>query len=521
MNNLADELTRDTAARPGGSNSPAEIRIDPILDRVNISELIKINPDQDNTTNKKQRETTENSYPFLQWAAEQTGQSIIMLGLLGLVLSTQFRTHLWLIPAAMVVAIVRAIGHSLFTRGNILNHRGIRTDIKQTLREESLVGLIFLAACFLFSWPPSAFDATLFLIANLVAQGAVTILLKELVFNEPEGKLIWPDHKLQSVIIIGTGKTALSLADSIIDSSELATQVTGFVDFDRKGFWRYRDIPLIGHPDQISTIIGAEQVDLLLISLEPEQISLTQKLFEAAETMGVPIGLVCDWHKMNIAKSQSNRIGEWPVVIYHSGPNNRVLLTIKTVLDRILATIGLLLVSPIMVLTGLLIKTESKGPIFFKQIRSGKNGRMFKIYKFRTMDVHAEKKKETLIDRNEMSGPVFKIKSDPRVTRVGRYLRKYSIDELPQLVNVVRGEMSLVGPRPPLPKEIAGMKPWQRRKLSVKPGVTCIWQVNGRNSIDFEDWMKLDLAYIDNWSLWGDIKLIARTIPAVIRGSGT
>jgi len=174
----------------------------------------------------------------------------------------------------------------------------------------------------------------------------------------------------------------------------------------------------------------------------------------------------------------------------------------------------------LILMTALFIKLDSRGPIFYKQTRCGLNGRQFSMYKFRTMCCDAEKQKDDLLHENEMSGPVFKIKDDPRVTRVGRFLRKFSIDEVPQFLNVLKGEMSLVGPRPPLPHEVAGFLPWQRRKLSVKPGVTCIWQVNGRNNIGFEEWMRLDLDYIDNWSLWLDAKIIARTIPTVIKGSG-
>lgn len=524
MTNLTDGQTKqviDTTTNVSAMIPSAEIKTDPKSDRINVSELARDGKNQDHTTARELPPDSKKPYRFLGQASEHTGQSLIMLVLLGLVLAIQFRTQLWLIPAGAAVVMIRAVSYVMFTRRNILNHRGVRTDIKQTLKEESLIGLVFLAACFLFGWPPSSFDASLFVIANLVAQGTVTILLKELVFDEPEAKLVWPDHKVKSVIIVGTGKTALELADSIIDHSELATQVTGFVDFEREGLWRYRDIPLIGHPDRIKSIIGAEQVDLLLISLGPEQQTQTQELFKSAETMGVPVGLAYDWYQTDIARPQNDKIGQLPLVIYHSAPEERVMLTIKTALDRLLAATGLLCLSPLMALTSLLIKAESNGPIFFKQIRLGLNGQMFKIYKFRTMCDDAEKQKESLSDLNEMSGPVFKIKSDPRITRMGRYLRKFSIDELPQLINVVRGEMSLVGPRPPLPKEVAGMKPWQRRKLSVKPGVTCTWQVSGRNSIDFEEWMRLDLDYIDNWSLWGDIKLIARTIPAVLKGSGT
>jgi lipopolysaccharide/colanic/teichoic acid biosynthesis glycosyltransferase len=173
-----------------------------------------------------------------------------------------------------------------------------------------------------------------------------------------------------------------------------------------------------------------------------------------------------------------------------------------------------------MLATSLLIKLESKGPVLFKQVRAGENGKNFHLYKFRTMCIDAEDKKAALSTRNEMSGPVFKIREDPRVTTIGRLLRKFSIDELPQFVNVLKGEMSLVGPRPPLPSEVSGYQPWQHRKLSVKPGVTCLWQINGRNQVDFDEWMRLDLEYIDNWSLALDTKILLKTLPAVLKGTG-
>jgi len=167
-----------------------------------------------------------------------------------------------------------------------------------------------------------------------------------------------------------------------------------------------------------------------------------------------------------------------------------------------------------------LIKATSKGPVFFVQQRIGYNGRLFNCLKFRTMIENAEEIKKDLKKLNEMDGPVFKIKNDPRITKVGRFLRKTSIDELPQIINVLKGDMSLVGPRPPVPDEVSQYELEDRRRLSMRPGITCIWQVNGRNAIGFDKWMELDRQYIDNWSLWLDIKILAKTIPAVLRGSG-
>ena len=184
----------------------------------------------------------------------------------------------------------------------------------------------------------------------------------------------------------------------------------------------------------------------------------------------------------------------------------------KRGIDIIGAGSGLLLLSPVIAIVACAVKFTSKGPIFFSQKRVGKNGKIFDMYKFRSMVVNAEELKEKLAHQNEMSGPMFKMKDDPRVTKIGKFIRKTSLDELPQLWNVLKGDMSLVGPRPSLPKEVAQFEKWMYKRLSVKPGLTCFWQVSGRNNIDFEDWMKLDIKYVDERNLWIDIKLIFKTV---------
>ena len=184
----------------------------------------------------------------------------------------------------------------------------------------------------------------------------------------------------------------------------------------------------------------------------------------------------------------------------------------KRAIDIIGAGSGLLLLSPVIAIVACAVKFTSKGPIFFSQKRVGKNGKIFEIYKFRSMVVNAEEFKEKLAHQNEMSGPMFKMKDDPRVTNVGKFIRKTSLDELPQLWNVLKGDMSLVGPRPSLPKEVKQFEEWMYKRLTVKPGLTCYWQVSGRNNIDFEDWMKLDISYVEDRNLWIDIKLIFKTV---------
>ena len=184
----------------------------------------------------------------------------------------------------------------------------------------------------------------------------------------------------------------------------------------------------------------------------------------------------------------------------------------KRAIDIIGAGSGLLLLSPVIAIVACAVKFTSKGPVFFSQKRVGKNGELFDMYKFRSMVVNAEELKEKLAHQNEMSGPMVKMKDDPRVTKVGKFIRKTSLDELPQLWNVLKGDMSLVGPRPSLPKEVAQFEKWMYKRLSVKPGLTCFWQVSGRNNIDFEDWMKLDIKYVDERNIWIDIKLIFKTV---------
>jgi exopolysaccharide biosynthesis polyprenyl glycosylphosphotransferase len=193
----------------------------------------------------------------------------------------------------------------------------------------------------------------------------------------------------------------------------------------------------------------------------------------------------------------------------------------KRLLDIVISSAALILLAPLFLVTSALIRLTSRGPALFVQKRLGLNKRIIGVYKFRTMVQDAEKKQAELEHLNEVSGPVFKIKNDPRITPIGRFLRKTSIDELPQLFNVLKGDMSLVGPRPLPIRDYQGFnKDWQRRRFSIRPGITCLWQINGRSSVQFERWMELDMEYIDRWSVWLDMKILIRTIPAVLRGSG-
>lgn len=265
--------------------------------------------------------------------------------------------------------------------------------------------------------------------------------------------------------------------------------------------------------------LHAQVVDLVFLDL-PITDPFVETAIDICEAEGKEVRLALDGFAATIARLTVTDFYGVPALSLRYTSDNYRQLILKRVIDFIAAGAGLVLLSPLIVAVAAAVRLTSEGPVFFRQQRIGLHGRVFWLYKFRTMVQDAEQRKESLQHLNEMSGPVFKITNDPRVTPVGRFLRKTSLDELPQLINVLKGEMSLVGPRPPLPKEVSQYRNQFRRRLSVRPGITCLWQISGRNNIDFENWMDLDMQYIDNWSLELDIKILLKTIPAVLFGRG-
>jgi exopolysaccharide biosynthesis polyprenyl glycosylphosphotransferase len=260
----------------------------------------------------------------------------------------------------------------------------------------------------------------------------------------------------------------------------------------------------------------------VILSANKSHFEQVEGAIRACELEGVEVWLVADFFKLHISRTSLDDMHGRPVLVFRSAPDESWQSIIKSLMDFVGALVGIALSSVIMIPAAIAIKLTSPGPILFRQQRSGLNGRPFTILKFRTMVTNAEQFKHELESMNEMSGPVFKVTNDPRITRLGKILRKYSIDELPQLFNVLRGDMSLVGPRPLPVDEVKRFNDMaHRRRLSVKPGLTCLWQISGRNNVkDFKDWVRLDLEYIDNWSLWLDFKILCQTVPVVLMGSG-
>jgi exopolysaccharide biosynthesis polyprenyl glycosylphosphotransferase len=245
-----------------------------------------------------------------------------------------------------------------------------------------------------------------------------------------------------------------------------------------------------------------------------------QNCIRVLERFGIPFALPACGFRFGRARPEYERAVADGYIHYLSVHHKPVQLAIKRLFDVAASSVALALLAPLMVSVAVVIKLSSRGAVLFKQQRVGRHGRPFHMLKFRSMVVNAEELKAKLMALNEQAGPVFKMKRDPRITPIGRFIRKFSIDELPQLINVLRGEMSLVGPRPPVPSEVARYEAWQRRRLSVRPGLTCVWQVSGRNEISFEEWMYLDMQYIDHWSLGQDFQLILKTVPVVLTGRG-
>lgn len=328
-------------------------------------------------------------------------------------------------------------------------------------------------------------------------------------------------HNLRNIILVGTGRRAQQFLSLLAKHREWGYRVLGLLDHDPEMIDdEIAGYQVIGLVKDLPDLLEKQAVDEVFFVTPRKWLEEISKYIAYCEAIGVPATVSTDLFDVEIASRVPKALEGMTYLTFETRLLKEGELVLKRIFDIMIAGFAILLSFPIFLLAAISVKISSKGPIFFKQRRCGRNGRTFMLYKFRSMIVDAEAHLADLQNKNEMSGPVFKITHDPRVTSVGRFLRKTSIDELPQLWNVLKGDMSIVGPRPPLPSEVHQYEPWQRRRLSMNPGITCIWQVSGRNSIAFEEWMRLDLRYIDNWSLWLDLKIIFQTAHAVFSANG-
>jgi exopolysaccharide biosynthesis polyprenyl glycosylphosphotransferase len=355
----------------------------------------------------------------------------------------------------------------------------------------------------------SAYAWVLLLLFRLTAGRVVGVLRREFV----------TPHQ---VMIAGTGERAVRLAKALEESSEYDVRLRGFLS-ERPGApseialrSSYKVWPMA----ELTTILRQQVVDEIIFAVGSESLADLEESFLLCDEEGVRTRVAVDFFPHVNSTVSLDRFGDIPLLTFSAAPSDEVKLLAKRLIDVAIAAAGLLVLSPVMAMIALLVRLTSPGPAIFRQVRCGLNGRRFVFYKFRSMVRNAEALKPQVAHLNTRDDVVFKIPGDPRLTKMGRYLRKFSVDEWPQLWNVLRGDMSLVGPRPAVPSEVDQYKCWQRRRLRMRPGLTCLWAISGRDNVDFETWMKMDMQYIDNWSLALDWKILLQTIPRVLTGHG-
>ncbi len=324
----------------------------------------------------------------------------------------------------------------------------------------------------------------------------------------------------RSLLMVGVGSEAALLARLIGGHAHLGMRVIGHLSLNGEPGAPGISAPVLGQVNDLPFVLDHHVVDEVFFAVPPRDLLDLEPHIWKCEEVGLRVHLKADFIRTLLSRTYTSDLDGIPVLTFASTPHAAGPLLVKRGMDILLSAIGLIVMSPLLLLIAVAVRLTSPGPALYRQSRAGLNGRTFTLLKFRSMSRDAESRRPALEALNEMSGPVFKMTQDPRVTPLGRLLRRYSLDELPQLWNVLRGDMSIVGPRPPIPDEVVRYERWQRRRLSMKPGITCLWQVNGRNEVGFPEWMKMDMDYIDNWSLSLDLRILTKTFSVVLLARG-
>jgi len=331
-------------------------------------------------------------------------------------------------------------------------------------------------------------------------------------------------YNIKTLLIVGLNDRSKKFIETLNIHKEWGLIPIGVININgNEDIKRFHELPVLGNYDSFRKVLHKHPFDEVVFAFSFSEYKKIELLMDICAEEGTHYFLISDFFTKKIGEIYTDKIFNIPIIYFSPIPKflGHGSLLIKRIFDISIAILLLILLSPVFLIIAILIKITSSGPVFYRWKVVGQNKKLINSYKFRTMVINADEIKEKLMDQNEMQGAVFKIKDDPRITPIGKLLRKYSLDELPQLFSVLKGDLSLVGPRPPLQSELPYFGNWQRRKLSVKPGITCLWQIKGRNEItDFNDWVKLDLEYIDNWSLWLDFKILLKTFWVVIKGTG-
>jgi exopolysaccharide biosynthesis polyprenyl glycosylphosphotransferase len=424
-----------------------------------------------------------------------------------------FSRYLGILP--LVLAIWTGL---LLSRDAYSSHRTVRL-YDEVLRVARVVvlGTLILAAC---GWLMRLdFVSRPFLV--LFSGINLTLLIAEkLAIRLLARHVRQRGYNYRTLIIVGINSRAREMARTIQDHPYWGLRVLGFVAPNGAESETFAGLPVLGTADELPRVLQDDIVDEVLFVLSRRQLYEFEESFVLCSELGIRARVALYFPHIK-ARLILEELAGTPLLTFTTTPAAPFPMFVKQLLDYAAAAVGLVVLSPLLLAIGAVIKLTSPGPVLFRQTRCGVNGRPFTLLKLRTMFADAESRLDQVAHLNEVIGPAFKARHDPRVTGIGRLLRRFSIDELPQLVNVLKGDMSLVGPRPPIPSEVSRYQHWQRRRLSMKPGLTGLWQVSGRADIDdFNSWIELDLAYIDNWSLWLDLKIILKTVPAVLSARG-
>jgi exopolysaccharide biosynthesis polyprenyl glycosylphosphotransferase len=424
---------------------------------------------------------------------------------------------------AIVFLLLLVVWHGVFSAVGLYHSKRLearKNEVTDVLKATSIGTLVLLVAGILFR---VRMITPIFLV-GFWAVGSATAVSCRLLLRPLLAWIRIHGRNLRRILIVGTNQRAVRFARSIESKPELGYELIGFVDEEwagREEFWA-SGYPIVADCKHFPQVLREHIVDEVVLALPMKSCYLqASRIATQSREQGILVHSLTNIFELGPPDERASDFDPDGAMTVSSHPSEGWPSVIKSVLDVVISAAALILLAPLFLITTIVIRWDSPGPIFFAQERIGLNKRRFRMYKFRTMIAGAERMQAQLERRNEADGPVFKIKHDPRITRVGRFLRKFSIDELPQFVNVLRGDMSLVGPRPLPVRDYEGFdQDRQRRRFSVRPGLTCLWQINGRSTVSFNHWMDLDMQYIDHWSLWLDLKILVKTIPVVLRGTG-
>ncbi len=436
------------------------------------------------------------------------------------------RFYLWMLPAALLIWITTGLAAGIY--------REIREeDWRSVLWDPLKVNVLATLALFAFTFAVKFEYVSRLLIAIFCVTVLAAMIALRLVARQLAPSLRAAFGNVRHLLVVGRTPEALEIAREIEENESRGVTLAGFAAAGPAGEAAVpaateltpmesglsRSYPLYPLRD-LAELLRAHVIDEVIFAVSREELERLEETFLLCEEEGVKTRVLVSFFPHVISRVYLERLRDMPLLTFSTTPENELLLLTKRVVDLAMASALTVLLSPVLLVLAAMIKLTSRGPILYRQTRCGLGGRKFILYKFRSMHEHAEAQRRELMPLNELDGPVFKIRDDPRCTPIGRWMRRFSLDELPQLINIIKGDMSFVGPRPPLPEEVAHYERWQRRRLRMQPGLTCLWALEGRNRLNFRRWMELDLEYIDTWSPALDWKILLKTIPVVLLGRG-